>query len=174
MMVKQADGPIVIEVDRSHNNALHFPPLGRSIRGRFEFRRAGPDAARLSMTWPVGEVPSQRLEFDPETGKAAIIEPLADQQNAALRQFIERQGKRVAPAREEVVVRDSAEWLFWLWRSVKSGVAKLVSGRLPESVERPQSLASQSDLERENKTLRDRVANMEGELAAIRSMLAKR
>ena len=38
---------IQIEIDGKHNENLHFRPLQRTIRGRFDFNRIGEPMAKL-------------------------------------------------------------------------------------------------------------------------------
>jgi hypothetical protein len=126
--------PIEIEIDGPCNEALHFRPLMRSIRGRFDFMRIPEPQARIAGTsWPV-PIPSQRLGIDPN-GDGYLLEPLHDEEHSPIREKIEKAGGRLEPPVQEFKGIDLPSWLFWLKRAVEAGIARVVSGKLPESIE---------------------------------------
>ncbi|MEQ8790252.1 MAG: hypothetical protein RIC55_28410 [Pirellulaceae bacterium] len=131
-MVKGTDSPAVeIEIDGPSNEALHFRPLQRSIRGRFDMNRIGEPMARVAATkWPT-PIPSQRLGID-ANGNGYLIEPLHDIAHAPTREKIDKTGKALEPARQTFDNIDLCTWAFWLRRAVEGGLARVVSGKLPE------------------------------------------
>lgn len=122
-----------IEVDGPLNENLSFRPLQKTLRGRFDWQRCGdPEALRLGMSFGGVPIPGQRIQFDADAGKAAIVEPLHDTEHAALAEKIKSKGFKLAPAREEFANLDANTWAFWISRAIECGLAKLVSGKLPE------------------------------------------
>src|SRR5262245_21937795 len=127
---------IEIEVDTPNNNSLHFLPIGRDIRGRFDYARvAEPQAALERSAFPLG-IPSQRLGIDTDEGVGYIVEMLYEPQHKAIRATLERKAFGLPPERETFRVgADTATWLYWMKRAVESGVARLVRGKFPEKIE---------------------------------------
>lgn len=124
---------LCIEADGPGNENLGFRPLQRAIRGRFDFARcADPEAHRVARNFGGLPIPGQRLVFDPDKGTATLIDPLHDIENSAIAEAIRKQGYRLAPAREEFTGCDPHTWLFWIQGAIDAGLAKLVSGKLPE------------------------------------------
>ena len=124
---------IAIEADGPLNEVLQFRPLQRPLRGRWDWNRcADPEAHRLGRNFGGVPIPGQRLVFDPETGTAALIDPLHDAEHAAIAEAIKKQGYRLPPAREDFTGCDRDTWLFWIDSAIQAGLAKLVSGKLPE------------------------------------------
>lgn len=123
-----------IEIDAPQNQSLAFRPLpGVSIRGRFDLNRLAEPMARLkTQEWPV-PIPGQILGIDP-SGDGYVREPLHNAEYAAIREKIERKGYRLAPAVEEHANVDAESWVYWMARAVQSGVAKVVSGKLPATL----------------------------------------
>lgn len=131
-MVKTAT--VEIEIDGPCNENLHFRPLQRAVRGRFDLNRVGEPMARMkSVEWP-RPIPSQRLGIDAD-GSGYILEPLHDAENAAMRERIEKQGMKLAPACETFDDVHLPTWLFWIKRAVESGVARVVAGTLPQRID---------------------------------------
>ncbi|NQT17327.1 MAG: hypothetical protein HQ582_31525 [Planctomycetes bacterium] len=130
-MVSKNNGPLVIEIDGPHNRSLIFQPLGRSVRGRFEPARVAGGAGRLAIEFPEG-IPGQRLGFDPSSG-GFIDEPLQHDEHAAVAKVARKHG--TIPEREEFPDADMPTWLWWLRETVRCGLAKLVEGELPETIE---------------------------------------
>ena len=123
-----------VEIDGPHNEQLHFAPLQRNVRGRFDFMRIGEPMSKIkAVEWPV-PIPSQRLGIDPD-GNGYIREPLHDGEFAPIREKIESQGMKLEPAVQEFPGIDVVTWLFWLKLAVESGLAKVVSGKLPDKIE---------------------------------------
>jgi len=79
-------------------------------------------------------IPAQRLGIDPE-GIGYIAEPLHEDAHLATRERIERQGMTLEPAVQTFGAVDLPTWLFWMRRTVEAGVARVVRGKLPETVE---------------------------------------
>lgn len=133
-MVK-ASNVVEIEIDGPHNQALYFRPLQRRIRGRFDLHRVKePNAGKLLQAWPE-PIPGQHLALNVDTGEGAIIEPLHSPEFAAIREKIERRGQKLGPERETLSGVHVPTWLFYLKGLVETGVAKLVSGKLPEKID---------------------------------------
>ncbi|MCH8923229.1 MAG: hypothetical protein IIA67_08800 [Planctomycetes bacterium] len=124
---------VEIEIDGKENECLHFRPLQRSIRGRFDFARLRePMAGTLRSTWPEA-IPSMRLGIAGSDGY--LLEPLYDDEHKQTREKIEGQGMKLADAKETFADIDLPTWLFWIKRAVESGIAKVVSGKLPDRIE---------------------------------------
>jgi hypothetical protein len=124
---------LCIEADGPANENLGFRPIQRAIRGRFDWNRcADPEAHRLSRNFGGVPIPGQRIEFDPDTGTAALIDPLHAAEHAAIAEAIRKQGYRLPPAREQFTGCDRDTWLFWIKGAIEAGLAKLIGGKLPE------------------------------------------
>ncbi|MEX1095343.1 MAG: hypothetical protein WED34_04805 [Planctomycetales bacterium] len=125
---------IEIEIDGPRCESLHFAPLQRRIRGRFDLNKMGEPMARVkAQQWPV-PIPSQRLGID-EDGVGYLHEPLHDDENAPLREQIERRGKGLEPKLQRFEHIHHPSWLFWMKRAVESGIAKITKGSLPTTIE---------------------------------------
>jgi hypothetical protein len=125
---------IEIEIDGPHNEALHFRPLQRSVRGRFDLNRMAEPMARMkSAEWPL-PIPSQRIGIDPD-GTGYIVEPLHEPGFAPIRERIEKAGQRLEPALQTFDAVHLPTWLFWICRAVQCGIARVVSGKLPDKIE---------------------------------------
>ena len=123
-----------IEIDGLCNEQLHFAPLQRHVRGRFDFMRIGEPMSKIKAhEWPV-TIPSQRLGIDPD-GTGYIREPLHDGEFAPIKEKIEKMGMKLEPAVQEFPGIDVVTWYFWMQRAVESGLARVVSGRLPDRIE---------------------------------------
>lgn len=123
-----------VEIDGPHNEQLHFTPLQRNIRGKFDFMRMGEPMARIkAVEWPV-PIPSQRLGVDAD-GIGYIAEPLHDAKHAPIKEKIEAQGMKLEPALQTFEGIDLTTWLFWIKQAVEAGLAKVVSGKLPDKIE---------------------------------------
>ncbi len=127
---------IEIEPDNKTNSQLHFLPLGKTIRGRFDFNRDSEPLAKLhTAEFPEG-VPGQRLGLNLDTGEAYIQETLHDERFKAVRQRIEKRGYGLGEQRETFPVKkeEYPTWLFWMKRAVEDGVCRVVKGTLPEKI----------------------------------------
>lgn len=123
---------VELEIDTPENSNLHFRPLCRSVRGRFDFARVAEPMARVkAIDWPV--IPSQRIGITVD-GAGYLIETLHAPENAAIKEKIERMGMRLEPAMQEFEGIDQPSWLWWLRQAVQAGVARVVSGKLPEVI----------------------------------------
>jgi hypothetical protein len=124
---------VEIEIDGAANECLHFRPLQRSVRGRFDFSRLRePMAGTMRSAWP-DAIPSQRIGI--AGGDGYLLEPLHTQEHSQTRERIEGQGMKLADARETFTGIHRATWLHWMKRAVESGIAKVVSGKLPDHIE---------------------------------------
>ncbi len=125
---------VEIAINGQHNEALHFRPLQRSIRGRFDFMRIGEPMAKVKATeWPT-PIPSQRLGIEPD-GTGYVVEPLHDEEFAPIKEKIEKLGMKLEPALQTFKGIDLPTWLFWIKQAVESGIAKVVSGKLPDKID---------------------------------------
>jgi hypothetical protein len=130
---------IEIEVDNAQNGQLHFLPIGRSLRGRFDpARDTEPQARLLLIDYPRG-VPGQRLALDADAGTAWLTDGLHDAEHKEAREKLKRKGYALPPEREELTLQkgDVPTWLYWIKRAVESGLARLVRGKLPDKIEGP-------------------------------------
>jgi hypothetical protein len=126
--------PVEIEIDGPRNEALHFRPLQRNLRGRFDLNRVGEPLARMrAQAWPL-PVPSQRIGIDP-AGNGYIVEPLHEPAFAPIRERIEKAGRRLEPALQTFDAVHVPTWLFWITRAVQCGIARVVSGKLPDKID---------------------------------------
>lgn len=125
---------VVCEIDNQHNQSLYFRPIQRSVRGRFDYLRCGEPMAKVVGASEPGPIPSQRIGFDLDRGVGFVEETLHAPEHKAIRERIERRGRTLPPEREDFPDADESTWLFWLGSAVKAGIAKIVSGKLPEKL----------------------------------------
>jgi len=124
---------VEIEIDGPQNEALYFPPLKRSIRGRFDMLRVSePQAKVRASEWPTA-IPSQRVGID-DQGTGYIVEPLHDAAHSALREKIQAMPAKLEPAKQEFAAH-APTWLHFLKLAVESGIARVVKGKLPARIE---------------------------------------
>jgi hypothetical protein len=123
-----------IEIDGPRNERLMFPPLQRSLRGRFDVNRVlEPEARRLSNKIPTA-IPGMRLSADLATGECAVIEAIHEDRPLKARLAASRPVE-FAPEREVAQNAHLPTWLYWMKRAVESGVARIVRGELPQRIE---------------------------------------
>ena len=96
-------------------------------------RVAEPMARLKSAELPL-PIPGQRLGIDPD-GTGYIHEPLHDEQFAPIREKIAKAGMSLEPPVQEFTGIDLPTWTFWLAKAVECGIAKVVSGKLPERID---------------------------------------
>ncbi len=160
-----------IQIDGPHNECLSFRPLpGQRIRGAFDFNRCAEPMARMqTQQWPV-PIPGQILGVDP-SGDGYVREPLHDPEHAAIREKILKKDKRLAPAVEEFVGIDRESWIYWMARAVQSGIAKVVTGKLPEKLpEKPRRNYILAETVSRNDKLADAI---DRQTAVFEKLLAK-
>jgi len=126
---------IEIEIDGKRNEAFHFRPLGRNVRGRFDLTRETEPLAMMKRNEYPLPIPSQRLGLDLESGEGYVAEPLHDIEHTAVRDVIERRGFKLPVDREAFAAVHVPTWLFWIRRAVESGLARVVKGELPATIE---------------------------------------
>lgn len=125
---------VEVEFDGKQNQSVMFRPLQRKIRGRFDAHRV-PNGGALMNKWPE-PIPGQILVADTQTGKVSIREPLHDESNAGLRERLEAStGNRIGPAVQECGTVDTPTLTYWLRGLIEDGLAKVVSGELPDKVD---------------------------------------
>lgn len=127
-----------IEIDSQKNSDLFFGPLGRRIRGGYDARRAAQfdqGASGMLTAWPE-PIPGQRLALDSEAKQGYLREPLHDERFAATREkIVSRKIARLEPAETAFSNVDVPTWLHHIKCAVEAGVAKVISGKLPEKIE---------------------------------------
>ena len=75
---------IEIEIDGPCNERLHFRPLQKSIRGRFDMMRIGEPMAKVkAQEWPTA-IASQRLGIGPD-GAGYDMEPVRGDEYAGIK-----------------------------------------------------------------------------------------
>jgi hypothetical protein len=126
---------VTIEIDGARNEALHFRPLQRRLRGRFDYMRDTEPMSKVRAGEEPGPIPGQRLGFDSATGTGFVAEPLHLPEFRAIRERIETKGFRLPPEREEFPNADEATWLFWIDGAVKAGLARVIDGKLPDKID---------------------------------------
>ena len=125
---------IEVEIDDRHNHSLWFRPLQRTVRGSFDYNRMSEPMAKVEASkWP-GPIPGQRLGIEPD-GTGYIVEPLHDEQFAAIRERIVAKGVSLEPALQTFETIDQPSWFFFIKRAVEAGIAKLVRGELPAKID---------------------------------------
>lgn len=125
---------IELEIDGQYNECLHFRPIQRAVRGRFDMQRIGEPMARVKAQEWAMPIPSQRLGINPD-GIGYISEPLHDAEYAPLKEKIEKQGMRLEPKLQTFEGIHLPSWLYWLKQAVASGLARVVKGKLPDVID---------------------------------------
>lgn len=126
---------IEIEADAPHNACVRFRPTQSSIRGRWDWSRCGIELQRLAGNWGGQSIPGQRIAFNMDTNRAAVLDPLHEDAHEALREKIVKAGYKLPPKVQEHEAQDKNTWLFWMQRLVTEGLAKLVRGKFPEDID---------------------------------------
>ncbi|MGE3313999.1 MAG: hypothetical protein AB7O26_02705 [Planctomycetaceae bacterium] len=125
---------IEVEIDVARNRNLYFVPIDRNVRGRFDWRRvADKHGPELRDQWGEEPLPGQTISLDVENQSGAILEPLA-----AVPEFkkrVEARRESLAPARQEFANVNPAAWLYWIKAAVEAGKARLLKGKLPETID---------------------------------------
>lgn len=125
---------IEIEVDIERNRNLYFVPIDRQVRGRFDWRRvADKHGPELRDQWGEEPLPGQTISLDLDSGKGAILEPLASVKE--FKKCVEDRRETLAPARQEFANINPSAWLYWIKAAVETGKAKLLKGTLPPKVD---------------------------------------
>lgn len=127
---------VLLEVNGSKNENYQFLPAAIKLRGRFDpLRMADPGPLRQRFPKPI---PGQRIGLDAKTRTGFIVEPLHDDDNAPIREVIERDYK-LPEAVRTVENIDVATWAAWLRWGVESGILHVVEGKLPAVNGEPQT-----------------------------------
>ena len=122
---------VAVEIAGPRNQCVYFAPLRMRIRGALDVRKiAEPNGMKLHQEWGEG-IPGQRIEYYPESGEGAIIEPLHDSEFAALREKIEAKGFKL-PEQRQPFRCDVATAIHHLRAIVEGGAGRLVAGEFPE------------------------------------------
>ena len=123
-----------IELDGPHNECLHFRPLARSLRGKFDLNRCCEPQARMMTTRFPKPIPGLKLGIDTDTAQGYLIDPLHDAEHAPTREQIEGMGLKIGKRRETFDSVHVSTWLFWMQRAVQGGWATLVEGKFPDKL----------------------------------------
>ena len=151
---------IVVECgnDKSHN--VHFPPVVKNVRGRFNAQMIAarnPDASRLLRQFP-DPVPGGRIYLDEKTGEGSILEPLRLDEFKDLRSLFEKRGIKV-PEDQHFQNVSVTDWLYCLKDLVDAGLATVLEGKIPSKIEGKRSKSFiVADAPDEMETLRATVA----------------
>lgn len=124
---------VEITIDSPRNSCAYFRPLDRSVRGRFMLSRVKEPTAMSFRDRIPEDVAGQTIGIDTDTGTGYLMEPL--HQDERVKAYAAKRGKRLEPARQEFAGVEVNAWLFWMRRLVDSGLARVVNGKLPETVE---------------------------------------
>ncbi len=170
--------PVVeIEVHSDTNANLRWEPVGETLRGSFRVSKCrNPEAGRLAMHLPDG-LPGMRVRIDPEKGTAAILEPLAGPDHKTTRDTLAKlttgdetaTGERLtfAPALKEYPAAHAPTWIGWAVRAVRAGLARVVSGKLPDKVPadcKPRSFSPPEPPDEKDATIKALVAVLAAKL----------
>lgn len=116
-----------IEIDESRNRHYHFLPLGRRLRGRYDYLRDPRPEAKVKAGTDAA-IPGQRLTVK---GNTAVLDDLLNApEHEAIKEKIERKGFRI-PKGETFTDIDANTFAWHAKRAVDSGIATLVSGKFP-------------------------------------------
>lgn len=145
---------VEIEADAGQGRAVFFPPLQRAVRGRLVIGQCPEADGGLMRTWSA-PVPGMvigltadgvgflRDPLAPEAARSVVVEvagvqggprPVIVQDESANRTRVEKAGLRLGPAREEFPGADVPTWMWWMKRCVEAGLARVISGQLPETI----------------------------------------
>lgn len=129
---------IEIEVDSPRNESLSFPPLQQEVRGRFLFHRvAEPMAMSKAEEWGT-EIPGQRIGLNVQAKEGYVKDMLHDPQYQDAKRKVEAHKFKLPSPLEKYPLKtqdEIATWIYWMQRVVDAGIAKVISGRLPEKYE---------------------------------------
>lgn len=170
---------IEVEIANVTNANARFEPIGETVRGGFQVARARtPEAGALVMSLPAG-VPGQRIRLDTDKGVGSVIEPLTAPEHKATRQALARlvtqdenadEGRlQFAPAVKEYPNAHAGTWVGWMVRLVRSGVAKLTAGKLPDKVPadaKPRQFSPPEQPDERDQTIRQLTALLVSKLSA--------
>lgn len=126
---------LTIEFDADNRNVF-FPPLTRSMRGRYDAHAAAKrdkDAGAVIGSLPADVIPGLRLSIG-DDGKVAVVEPLHLPEFKAIANRVASRAMSLFPEQETVSV-DLPTALYWAKDAVDNGQAKIVSGKLPDKIE---------------------------------------
>ena len=121
------------EIDTPRNGNLHFNPIGRKVRGRFDYNRVAEPLARMQSSRFNGPIPGQVLGIDLESGECYVRELLHESEHSVTRAEIEKSAS-IAPEKEPVKT-DKPTFLYWFLRAVEGGLARVIKGTLPEKID---------------------------------------
>jgi hypothetical protein len=135
---------VEIEVDGTLNRSLFFRPLQETVRGRMDWNRGERRLRDLGDKFDGRPLPGQVIGFDVDKGEGFVREPLHAAEHAAARAVIEKQGHGLPPERKTHTAPNNPDynhadtWLWWMNAAVKTGFAKLIRGKFPETFKRVQ------------------------------------
>jgi hypothetical protein len=138
---RPAPGEIVIEIDDGQNNAVMFGPSRKRLRGLWSPHNLtlGDTSSAGLLQMPV--IPGQRVRLDCRARRGEITDPLSrEDMEGLLAKINERhrfsfQGQQVTyvpeSVKEKMTAEEVASWLYWMWRAVRAGHARLAPGSAP-------------------------------------------
>lgn len=160
-----------IQIDGPLSEACFFRPLQRSIRGSFDLTKSRETNAIVEFQKWGGPIPGQTIGISAE-GFGFIREPLHEPQYAAIRERIEKRlNKRLEPDVQMFEQIHVPSWLHWLKAAVDAGLARIVKGKLPDTIEgTPQMNFVTGD---DNTSIADKLTlAMQEQTAAFKEMTA--
>ena len=132
-------GSVTIEIDTPSNAQLLFGPANMRLRGRWDSHRLPPGSQSEHGLMGMPTIPGMHVEVDPVRRVCRVYDPLNEPANrdllarvsAAHRHTFSQDVRPVMESRQEDVDADIlATWLYWCWRAVQSGNARVISGTL--------------------------------------------
>lgn len=153
---------LVCEVATPESGALFFDPVAKPLRGFVNYQTMAEQSAfARAREFPRGIV-GQRIELDVDERTARIVDGLNDPAWEPERRKLERKG--LHPMETETFTNvDVSAWLWWLQRGIAAGCIRLISGRMPKQVSKPEKL-----LREERKA-----AAQSGDVEALRELVAQ-
>jgi len=170
---------VEIEIDNPTNSNLRWEPTGDTLRGGFQPTRTRlSTAGELAMALPAG-LPGQRVRIDPDRNTASILEPLAGPDFEGTRDTLAKlvtqdetadEGRLAfAPAERKHEAIHAPTWIGWAVRAVRSGLAKLTAGKLPDKVPadcKPRAFSPPDPPDEKDQTIKALVAVLASKLTA--------
>ncbi|HWB13407.1 MAG TPA: hypothetical protein VG826_29550 [Pirellulales bacterium] len=147
---------IEVEIDTPKNGDAYFQPLKRKLRGRFDALRDASKSAAKRFPKPI---PGQHLLIDTANGDCFVTEPLYEEEHRVSRETIEKRGFRLPERREVHRGGHVPTLLHWVKNLVDAGLARVVSGKLPDKIDgKPRLRFHGEDRPDKDKVLADAVA----------------
>ena len=137
---------VEIEAGDDRNSQVLFAPKQETLRGRFSPHNFAGDASSLRGIMNMPAIPGVRVRLDFRAGTGLIHDPLSQPQHQATLEKASAIWKKVNPmeaAGRDIVARPEmleeemddnrvATWMYWMMRMVGGGLARVVSGDMPQ------------------------------------------